>query len=278
MTVRDSRAQRSVLLGAVAFACVFVLVACVAGAVWAAGIGAGKGPVCGTGWVSARTPATYFRVYNASAAQAQTCLKVPYPGQPEFKVTSAAIVRPWGYPNVSSGWEWGRYSCAGRAGACYRYPVQAGRVMASYHPRTTMGASLAPGTYNLSYDLWFNRTDAHPGQDDGAEIMIWLAYPGLDQPRTHPTRFVTLDGVRWGVFDAMVSHNGTAWRYVAYYSVRPRSSAGLWLNPFLRDANGHHLLSREWWLTAVDAGFELVRGGAGNAISRYTLTGLPASR
>src|SRR5215469_1892989 len=35
-------------------------------------------------------------------------------------------------------------------------------------------AGSAPGNWNASYDIWFDRRDQTTAQDDGAELMIWL--------------------------------------------------------------------------------------------------------
>jgi hypothetical protein len=43
------------------------------------------------------------------------------------------------------------------------------------YPLTSVATWLSPGVYNASYDIWFNKTDAHPAQDNATEIMIWLA-------------------------------------------------------------------------------------------------------
>lgn len=232
--------------------------------------------VCGRSWVSVHIPRTsYFSIYNDDSPANVTCIK-PMQHRLDFQVMT---VNPradnWdAYPNISSGWEWGRYSCAGHSGECYRYPVREDR---DGMPRTSLAAWLAPGRYNLSYDIWFNRTDRTPeGQDDGAEVMVWLAHPGIGV--WNVTRRVTLDGIRWDVMDWIAHHNGTSWHYVAFVAERQRRSVtGLWLNPFFRNAIRYGELSPSWWLTGIDAGFELVQGGVHDNIHYYTLTGLPST-
>ena len=43
---------------------------------------------------------------------------------------------------------------------------------------------------------------------------------------------------------------------------------------FFREAENHHELSASYWLTAIDAGFELVSGGLHSNIHYYSLTGV----
>ena len=228
--------------------------------------------VCGTNWVKVHIPKnSYFNFYNAPTGQARTCIKVEQ-HHLDFQVARLQIKHPWGYPNISSGWESTINSCAGVNGACFRYPVQE-----KYDgmPVTSVAARLNRGVYNAAYDIWFNKTDAHPSQDDGTEIMIWIAHPGIGV--WDVTRRVTIDGIHWAVM-TWTAHNSTAkksWHYVAYVAQQQRSSVfGLRLNPFFRDAIVNRELSGGWWLTGIDFGFELVRGGLNNNVHFYKLTGV----
>lgn len=228
--------------------------------------------VCGTYWVKVHIQKdSYFNFYNAPTGQARTCIKVEQ-HHLDFQVTSVKINRPWGYPNISSGWESNVYTCSGVNGACFRYPVQE-----KYDgtPVTSVAAGLDPGVYNAAYDIWFNKTDAHPSQDDGTEIMIWIAHPRINV--WDVARHVTIDGIHWAVM-TWTAYNSTAkksWHYVAYVAQQQRSSVfGLSLNPFFRDAIANRELSGNWWLTGIDFGFELVSGGLNNNVHFYKLTGV----
>ena len=48
----------------------------------------------------------------------------------------------------------------------------------------------------------------------------------------------------------------------------------LWLNPFFRNAIANHELSANCWPTGIDFGFELIRGGVGDNVHFYKLTGV----
>jgi hypothetical protein len=229
--------------------------------------------VCGTKWVKVHIPHdSYFNFYNAPPDQAHTCIRVEH-YHLDYSITHLTIVNPWGDPNISSGWESGVYTCTGVKGRCMKYPVQEKH---DGYPLSSVATWQNPGVYNASYDIWFNKTDAHPGQDNGTEIMIWLSHPGIDDSGAI-IRTVTIDGIRWGVM-GWTAYNGRArvyWHYVAFMAEPQRTSAyKLWLNPFFRNAIANHELSPYWWLTAIDFGFELVSGGRGNNVHYYTLTGV----
>ena len=227
--------------------------------------------VCGTDWTTVRTADSYYHVYNDDFG-GRTCVNVER-RHLDFQVTAARGAGFHAYPNISSGWESDRYTCTGHAGRCYRYPV---REKNDGNPVTSIAGWLAPGRYDFSYDIWFNQANAHPVQDDGAEVMIWLAHPGVPEACN---RVVRLSGIEWCVTGWRTSHPGQPrWNLVIYWAVTPRSSAyGLRLNSFFADAIRHQQLSPGWWLTGIDAGFELVSGGLHDNIHYYSLTGLPAS-
>lgn len=229
--------------------------------------------VCGSHWVKVHIPKTsYYNVYNAPPQQAQSCITVER-HRLDFQIVKLRIERPWGYPNISSGWEEGVYTCSGVRGKCMKYPVQEKH---DGMPLTSVATWLNPGIYNASYDIWFNKTDAHPAQDNGTEVMIWIAHPGINDQHAY-IRYVTIEGIRWGVM-AWRAYNGrdhVYWNYVAFLAVQQRSAVfRLWLNPFFRNAIANYELSPNWWLTGIDFGFELVSGGDHNNVHFYKLTGV----
>lgn len=226
-------------------------------------------PVCGDDWTTIRTTETYFHVYNDDfGPDSGTCILAEH-YHLDFRISTDTGYGFHAYPNISSGWESNRYTCTGHHGACFTYPVQ---VADDGSPVTSMAGWLAPGRYDFSWDIWTNRTDAHPAQDDGTEIMIWLAHPGIWET---PDRTVTIDGIAWDVTTWLCHRNGATWRLLIYYAAQPRSSAyGLQLNRFFADAETHGEMSANYWLTGIDAGFELVSGGTADNIHYYSLTGV----
>jgi hypothetical protein len=204
---------------------------------------------------------TYFNVYNAPPSENATCVRA-VPGQSAFTVTSTDQHKAWGDPNISSGWESGEYSCLDAGGACFRYPVREDR---DGHPLTSLGVDMH-GDGNASYDIWFNQSDAHPVQDDGTEVMIWLRHPGVSRGG----RYVSIEGIGFYVtwWRAYNPGDGVSWNYIDYTMVHQSSVLRqFWLNDLFADAIRRGLLKSSWWLTGIDAGFELTAGGTGSVAS-----------
>jgi hypothetical protein len=218
---------------------------------------------CGTQDIQIGVPGnSYYFIKNAPPAQNYTCVEAD-PGHAGFTILSAHQYRPWGYPHVASGWEWGEYSCFNTGGPCFRYPVPESN---DGMPETSIGVAMH-GDGNASYDIWFNTTGSKPiGQDNGAEIMLWLRHPGVNLLRV--VRTASIEGIKFQVMSWTSHGHGTTWNYVAYVCARQRSRLrNFWLNGLFRDAIAHQELSPAWWLTDISAGFELTRGGAGSQLS-----------
>lgn len=250
----------------------------------AAGVRVWNRPVCGSAYVPVDLGhGDYFNVINAPAHN--TCVTAERHHLSWYVSSWHQASSAWQYPNISSGIEWGRYTCndgpsgypSARGSRCMRYPVRVDRdgmpvTSASVHPNLSNG--------NVSYDIWLNRENVSPrrlGQPDGAEIMIWISYPGLRDEAN--ARHVLIDGIGWDVmtWEARSQKTGTSWRYVAYLARRQRDSVWrLWLNPFFRDAERAGEMSPSWYLTGIDFGAEInqtVRR-AGFDVAYYSLTGV----
>jgi len=261
---------------AAALLAIFALAAPAAPAM-AAGVPAYRIPVCGTSWVPEDDGhGDYFNVYNSQAGS--TCIGVSGWHDLAWSVTSTTdVAQQWQSPNISSGWEWGRYTCddglsaspASPGSQCMRYPVQA---RADGKPWTTVTYWRAPADGDVAWDIWFNKTDSHPDQDDGTEIMIRLADRNVS---TAITRHVRISGREWGVENWTAERNGVTWNYVAYIAPENVGHASLWLNAFFADAERHGLLEPSWWLTSIDFLAEMNDGtGKGFTVSGYALTGV----
>lgn len=239
------------------------------------GVNSYNAPVCGRSWVDIHIPRTsYFNAYNDDFGD-YTCIK-PMRYRLDFQIVK--VSKTIGFladPNISSGWESGRYTCTGHHGLCYKYPVQVAR---DGNPVASVRAWLAPGTYDFNLDLQTNLTDIHPVQYNGTEVMIWLAYPHL-HPDAHGRRGrITIDGIRFGFNAWWTFHHGVRWRLVIFYAMRQRSSAyGLRLNDFFHAAENLGYMTSSYWLSNITAGFELVRGGLHDNIHYLSLTGLHAT-
>lgn len=116
------------------------------------------------------------------------------------------------------------------------------------------------GEWNASYDLWFDKRNQITGQDNGAELMIWLrTMPG------YPAGTLVHISKHWYRFMHWTTCNdGTCWHYIQF---RTQSTVHgvhqLWIGPFIRYAEQRGLISPSWWLTSVHAGYELWSGGRG---------------
>lgn len=228
--------------------------------------------MCGANkFVRVKLAESEFEIHDS----AQTCVKAMQ-HRLDFQVISASTDH-WQYPNIGSGYELGASSCASSRDTCFRYPVQ---VRNDGMPVASVRAWLAPGVYNLSFDIWLTPVKSHLAYSQRAgdtEVMIWLADPGIGQDR-RISWHADIDGIRFGVM-TWETGGPTAHRYVAY--IAPRTALGqlsvsnLWLNPVFRDVEKHRYLSPTEWLTAVDLGAELYSGGVHVNIHYYTLKGLP---
>lgn len=223
---------------------------------------------CGGFWKNVRPGGGVgYNIYNDDGAGDYTCLFND--GNAGFVISRSVTHDAWGsYPNVSQGWQWGTSALHEPT-----YPV---RVSADGMPVTSITTRQLTNRgyrYNTAYDIWFSKYAQRTGQDNGAEVMIWLTHPGVGVWSV--TARVRIEGVLFDVMSWRAFHNNTHWNYVAFVAVYPRTSfRRLWLNPFFRYTERIKKLSSSWYLTSIDAGFELVNGGRGLAIENYSLTGV----
>ena len=239
-------------------------------------------PVCGSDYVPVDLgKGDYFNVINAPAHN--TCVTAERHHLSWYVSSWRQAPQSWQYPNISSGIEWGRYTCNDGPSAypsspdskCMRYPVPVDK---DGEPVTSVSVNPHIIRGNVAYDIWFNRKDIRPSklrEPNGAEIMIWINYPGITDDAND--RHVVIDHIQWDVM-TWEAHNvatNTSWQYVAFLAHQPRNSVSrLWLNPFFRNAEQAGELSRSWYLTGIDFGTEIndtVRG-PGFDVTHYSLT------
>lgn len=188
----------------------------------------------------------------------------------DFTVQSSSVTRSWAnFPNIYAGCELDgdlpQLCTSGRA-----TPIQVSAISSEvssvsyYYPQQGFHG-------NTAYDIWFNTTGAKPqGQDNGAEIMIWLGSVGLGKPVY--TRKVKIDGVWWG-YDTWRANHGTSWNYIRYWRLSgwtPHSAATLNLVSFYKDAERMGRLSANWYLTGTEYGFEVCYGGRTLSVRNFT--------
>jgi hypothetical protein len=176
-----------------------------------------------------------------------------------FAVASSTAHRtgsePAAFPNIFYGCSWG--VCSHNT----RLPLRLSRLSHSITSWFTTGHPA--GRWDVAYDIWFARKRHTSGQDRGAEIMLWLRSQGLGRPAGHG---LLIERRRWQLEHWYTSSPASSarWPLIIFRMIRPHGHVShLDLMPFFRRAEDLGLLNRSWWLTAVEAGFEVWRGGAG---------------
>ena len=168
---------------------------------------------------------------------------------------------PSGYPSIFAGCHYG--NCSAHSGL----PLRVDRFR---DPRTTVTFTTAPGTYDASYDLWFD-TKQHPtGQNNGAELMIWADHAGPPRPVGHRIGTLNTAGAGWQVWAGRSTNNGIGWNVVSYVRQRPTTALALHLKDFTRDSVARGRLSPTWFLTSVQFGFEPWQGGPCLAVRSFS--------
>jgi hypothetical protein len=164
------------------------------------------------------------------------------------------------------------------------FPTKVRRLPASLNTSFSWTGS-APGSWNASYDIWFDHYDQITRQDDGAELMIWLRpNPGYrGGVRVHIANrwywfmnWRTCRSARqMGITPprvSMANRAGVCWNYVQFrFLSTVHSVQRLWIMPFIRFLEPLGLVRPSWWLTSVHAGYELVSGGKGLTTTQFSV-------
>jgi hypothetical protein len=187
----------------------------------------------------------------------------------EFTVTSTSIAKPadgspGGYPSVSYGC---LYSyCTRRSGLP--------RMVASLTPGTVTSDwstnQPASGSYDASYDIWFNTGPEFAGAPDGAEMMIWLGHRGGVQPLGTPQDTAQVDGGTYLIWYGYGANRSVP--TITYEAVTPvKKVFGLDIADFVQDSVSRGYLEPYWYLIDVQSGFELWQGGQGLATNGFSV-------
>jgi hypothetical protein len=114
----------------------------------------------------------------------------------------------------------------------------------------------ASGTWNSALDIWFDDASSF-NNDYDAEMMIWIDYNGGATPAGSRQATVQIGGLTWDVYFTMFAD----WAYVAYKITSPVDSVSLDLRDFIHDSIIRGYLYTPWYMHAIEAGFEIWRGG-----------------
>jgi glycosyl hydrolase family 12 len=191
-------------------------------------------------------------------------------GGTAFRVSRSSILMPTdggpgGYPSIYQGCHWGQCTSGGLAA----HPV----LVADLTPGkvTTNWSTTQPGTgtYNVAYDIWFNKTPRASGQPDCTELMVWLNHTGGVEPFGSPIAAgVSVGGHTYDVWGGP-QHWG---RTITYLMTTPvRSVTGLDVGVLARNAEQRGYLPRSCYLIDVEAGFELWQSGTGLATKSFSV-------
>jgi Glycosyl hydrolase family 12 len=193
-------------------------------------------------------------IRNNDDSGAPLCLTVWY-HKPNFQITTTQVASDWGaFPNAFIGCEVS--VCSPHSGL----PMQVSNIKTAtstwhYHP----GSGRFVG--NATYDIWFDPKPITSGQvDHGTEIMIWLDWKGVGAPNGTP---LYIDGTWWDFTHWVAMHGGRTWNYVRFWRLEPTLKVALDLKRFFAYTEYRDLLSPAWYLTSIETGYEICRGGYG---------------
>ncbi len=173
---------------------------------------------------------------------------------------------PKSYPSVFFGCHYG--SCSDTGGLLGATGLRASDQR--FRQITTSVGMRYPssGTYDAAYDIWFNKSQpsATTGQNDGAELMVWLNHTGSIQPIGSRVGTATVAGATWDVW-----YGNSGWNVISYVRQQPTASADFAVADFWDDVVRRGYGSTSWYLTSIQAGFEPWEGGAGLAVDSFSV-------
>ncbi|MEV0844535.1 hypothetical protein AB0J21_01380 [Streptomyces sp. NPDC049954] len=217
--------------------------------------------LCGTFDSTQVDGGRYIVQNNVWGASTPQCISVD---GTSFEVTRAEHANPTngapaGYPSVYAGCHYG--NCTTGSGLPLRVDAM-NSVTSSWST-----SSPAEGSYNVSYDLWFDPTAQADGQNAG-ELMIWQKHQGPVQPiGTQTASGVAIGGATYDVWTGNIG-----WSVISYVRTSPADSVtGLDLRAFADDAAARGSIQREWYLNSVQAGFEPWQGGTGLRTNSFSV-------
>jgi hypothetical protein len=202
------------------------------------------------------------------------------------------------------------------------FPIQVNQIQSL--PSTwqigVTGQAATSGVWNASYDIWFDTNargfmpgnpqgltystaDPQGGQNDGAEIMIWLnnrGYGNVDSDPNTPdgdpitpagsriAQNVTISGQPYDIWFGRLqapraagqTFDNPAWNVISYVGLNRALNLNLDTNVFIQDAAarqcvgapGNFCLQQEWWMTSIQSGFEIWADGVGLSTQAFEVT------
>jgi hypothetical protein len=194
----------------------------------------------------------------------QQCINVANDG---FTVTTgdhnvSTNGAPAAYPSIYAGCAYG--NCSSGNGL----PQQ---VSSFTNPQSSVAFTTASGSWDASYDIWFDTQPNPSGQNDGEELMIWANHQGPPAPFGTVVGTVSLEGATWDVWYGRQG-SGPAWNTVSYVRESGTDALTVNLKDFTNDSISRGYLQPAWYLTSVQFGFEPWQGGPGLAVNSFSYT------
>ncbi len=204
--------------------------------------------------------------WGSSAAECVTT-----DGGADFTVANSAISNQWspgGYPSIFMGCHWG--DCTRGGLAANPLPIAG---MALDHVTSSWSVSTPGGSgnvYDVAYDIWTNQTPTTSGQPNGTEIMVWLGHHDSVEPAgAIVADGVWIDGYQYNIWRTAGSGPGGV---VTYQMTSQRNAVtGLNIGDLVLNSELSGYISPLWYLIAVEAGFEIWRGGTGLATNSFSV-------
>ena len=231
---------------------------------------ASAAPVLCDQWGSASIQGgRYIVMNNRWGTSATQCIDVTSSG---FTVTQAdgsvaTNGAPKSYPAVYYGCHYG--SCSTSGNILSPNGLQASDSRFAGISTSVSMSYPSSGTYDAAYDIWFNksRPSTTTGQNDGAEVMVWLNRVGSIQPIGSRIGTANIAGATWDVWSGNIG-----WNVISYVRQQSTSSLSFSVSSFWNDVVSRGLGSNSWYLTSIQAGFEPWIGGAGLAVNNFSVT------
>ena len=206
---------------------------------------------------------------NRWGIDAQQCINVTDRG---FQVTradgsTATNGAPKSYPSVFFGCHYG--TCSDTGGLLGPNGLRASDPRFGTISTSVSMSYPSSGTWNAAYDVWFHRSQpsASTGQNDGAELMIWLNRQGSIQPIGSQVGTAQIAGATWDVW-----YGGGGWNVISYVRQQSTTSLNFRVADFWDDVVSRGYGSRDWYLTSIQAGFEPWISGVGLAVTDFSVT------
>jgi hypothetical protein len=196
---------------------------------------------------------------------------------------------PAAYPAIYKGCHWNQ--CTAGSGAPFPMKVSEVASLPSSWEVDLGAAGTDPNAaFNVAYDIWLNQEEptSSTEQNDGAEIMIWLNNRGYDEINNleNPIRpagelrqsGLVIPGVpgTWDVWIEPEAGDDVHWRIISYVREDRALSMDFDSKLFLedamtRDCDGIPCVHPAWWLSSVQAGFEIWSNGEGLRSTHFTV-------